>query len=129
MLLKKIIVGTHITVPIIASNISNLVTCFLPSELSFQSSSLSTNTVGITNPVPPRVVEIKLKSEVTNVRCFSFHQIEEILAVKLYKIGYATAARIDPNIINPKLVLISTRAHAPKSVRIEAEIIAVLIFF
>ena len=129
MRLNKIIVGTHIIVPRIASNINNLVTCFLPSAVSVQSSSSLTNIVGITNPLPPIVVVIKLKSEVTKVLCFSFHQIDEILAVELYKIGYAIAESIDPITIKPKLLFISTLAHAPINVIIEAKIIEILMFF
>lgn len=129
MLLKKIIVGIHKIVPRIASKINSLVIYFLPSELSVQSSSSSTNTVGITNPLPPIVVVIILKSEVIKVLCFSFHQIDEILAVELYRIGYAIAESIDPSTIKPKLLLINTLAHAPINVRIEATIIVILMFF
>ena len=129
LLLKKIIVGTQRKIPRIASNINNLVTYDLPSELFFQFSSLATNKVGITNPVPPIAVDIKLKIAVIKVLCFSFHQIAEIFEIELYKIGYAIAARIDPSIIKEKFVLISTRVHAPSSVRMDANIKAIFIFF
>lgn len=129
LLLKKIIAGIHKKIPRIASNKTNLVTYYLPSELFFQFSSLATNKVGIINPVPPIAVEIKLKIAVTKVLWFSFHQIAEILEMELYKIGYAIAARIDPSIINEKLILISTRVHAPSSVKMDEKIKAILIFF
>ena len=69
-----------------------------------------------------------LNKEVTNVRCFSFHQIEEIFAVVLNKIGYAIAAKIDPNIINPNEYFANTLVQAPRIDKTAARIMDNLIF-
>ena len=127
--LKKIAAGIHITVPRIASKRSNFVISLLPSDALLQFFSSSTNIVGITNPIPPHVVDIIFSNDVTKVRCFSFHQIDEILADVLNKIGYAIAENIDPRTINPNEELASTLVHAPRRVKIEAPIIANYIFF
>ena len=87
LLLKKSNVGKQNIVPRIASKINNLVICYFPSFSFFHSVSFFTKIVGITNPNPPIAVHIKEKREVTKVRWFSFHQIEEILADELNNIG------------------------------------------
>lgn len=115
--------------PSIASKINNRVIYYFPYSKLFHSVSLFTKIVGITNPNPPIAVDIKVKSEVTKVRWFSFHQIEDIFAEELNNIGWAVAANNEPIITKKKLLLIKILIQALNKVNNEANTIANFIFF